>query len=172
VAVIPPVTVPRDHVRGAPDGHVTLIEYGDFQCPYCGDAYPVVEKLLDSYTWVRFVWRHMPLVDLHPRAEAAAQASEAAAAQGKFWEMYDRLFQNQHALADADLSEHAAALGLDVERFERELREGVYAERVAEDFSSGSAAGIPSTPRFFVNGEMYLGTPDERDLRAAIEAEV
>jgi protein-disulfide isomerase len=172
VARIPLVTVPRDHVRGAPDGRVTLIEYGDFQCPYCGDAYPVVHKLLDGYPWLRFVWRHMPLVDLHPRSEAAAQASEAAAAQGKFWEMHDRLFQNQHALTDADLSAHAAALGLDVERFDRELRDGVYAERVAEDFRSGSGAGIPSTPRFFVNGEMYLGTPDERDLRAAIEAEV
>jgi protein-disulfide isomerase len=172
VAVIPAVTVPRDHVRGAADGHVTLIEYGDFQCPYCGDAYPVVHKLLESYTWLRFAWRHMPLVDLHPRSEIAAQASEAAAAQGKFWEMHDRLFENQHALADDDLSAHAAALGLDVERFERELRDGVYAERVAEDFRSGSASGIPSTPRFFVNGEMYLGTADERDLRAAIEAEV
>jgi protein-disulfide isomerase len=172
VRLIPPVTVPRDHVRGASDGRVTLVEYGDFQCPYCGDAYPVVHKLLESYTWLRFVWRHMPLVDLHPRSEAAAQASEAAAAQGKFWEMHDLLFQNQHALADEDLSAHAAAIGLDVERFERELREGVHAERVAEDYRSGTAGGIPSTPRFFVNGEMYLGSPDERDLRAAIEAEV
>ena len=86
--------------------------------------------------------------------------------------MHDRLFENQHALADADLSEHAAAVGLDVERFERELREGVYAERVAEDYRSGTAGGIPSTPGFFVNGEIYLGSPDERDLLAAIEAAV
>jgi protein-disulfide isomerase len=172
VAVIPPVMVPRDHVRGASDGHVTLVEYGDFQCPYCGDAYPVVHSLLETYQWVRFVWRHMPVVDLHPRAEAAAEASEAAAAQGKFWEMHDRLFENQHALLDEDLSAHAEAVGLDVERFERELREGVHAERVAEDYRSGVAGGIPSTPGFFVNGQIYLGTPDERDLRAAIEAEV
>ena len=172
MAVIPAVVPSRDHVRGATDGHVTLVEYGDFQCPYCGDAYPVVHELLRTYDWVRFVWRHMPQVDLHPRSEAAAEASEAAAAQGRFWEMHDRLFENQHALADADLSDHAAALGLDVERFERELREGLYAERVAEDLRSGAASGIPSTPRFFVNGEMYLGSPDERDLRAAIEAEV
>jgi NhaA family Na+:H+ antiporter len=172
VAVIPAVVPSRDHVRGATDGHVTLVEYGDFQCPYCGDAYPVVNELLETYDWVRFVWRHMPQVDLHPRSEAAAEASEAAAAQGRFWEMHDRLFENQHALADADLSDHAAALGLDVERFERELREGVYAERVAEDYRSGAAGGIPSTPRFFVNGQIHLGSASWPDLRAAIEAEV
>jgi NhaA family Na+:H+ antiporter len=170
VAVIPPATVPRDHVRGAADGRVTLVEYGDFQCPYCGDAYPVVHKLLDSYTWLRFVWRHMPLVDLHPRSEAAAQASEAAAAQGRFWEMHDRLFANQHALADEDLSAHAAALGLDVERFDRELREGVHTERVEQDFRSGAQSGIPSTPRFFVNGAIHLGSANEPELRRVIEA--
>jgi protein-disulfide isomerase len=171
VAPIPAVDPGRDHVRGATEPRVTLVEYGDFQCPYCGDAYPVVDGLLDSCDWLQFAWRHMPLVDLHPRSEAAAQASEAAAAQGKFWEMYDQLFRNQHALTDSDLSAHAAAIGLDVERFERELREGVHAERVAEDFRSGAASGIPSTPRFFINGEMHLGTANERGLRVAIEAE-
>jgi NhaA family Na+:H+ antiporter len=169
---IPAVAPSRDHVRGATPGHVTLVEYGDFQCPYCGDAYPVVNTLLESYDWLRFVWRHMPLVDLHPRSQAAAEASEAAAAQGMFWEMHDRLFGNQHALSDGDLSAHAAALGLDVERFERELREGVYAERVAEDLASGAAGGIPSTPRFFIDGQMHLGTANERSLREAIEAAV
>jgi NhaA family Na+:H+ antiporter len=172
VAVIPAVSPGRDHVRGATEGRVTLVEYGDFQCPYCGDAYPVVHRLLEEFSWLRFVWRHMPLVDLHPRSEAAARASEAAAAQGRFWEMHDRLFENQHALADADLSEHAAAVGLDVERFERELREGVHAERVAEDYRSGAAGGIPSTPRFFVNGQIHLGSASEPDLRWAIEAQV
>jgi protein-disulfide isomerase len=171
VPAIPGVMLSRDHVRGPSDGRVTLVEYGDFQCPYCGDAYPVVDELLKTYDWVRFVWRHMPLVDLHPRAEVAAQASEAAAAQGRFWEMHDRLFEHQHALGDSDLSEHAAAVGLDVDRFERELREGVYAERVAEDYRSGAASGIPSTPRFFVNGEMHLGSASAPDLRWAIDAE-
>jgi protein-disulfide isomerase len=169
---IPPVVPSRDHVRGALDGRVTLVEYGDFQCPYCGDAYPVVNNLLEEYDWVRFVWRHMPLVDLHPRSEVAAQASEAAAAQDKFWEMHDRLFENQHALSDADLSEHAAAVGLDVERFERELREGVHAEHVAEDFRGAAASGIPSTPGFFVDGQIHLGSSSELDLRQAIEAAV
>jgi Na+:H+ antiporter, NhaA family len=169
---IPTVVPSRDHVRGAVDGRVTLVEYGDFQCPYCGDAFPVVNHLLEEYDWLRFVWRHMPLVDLHPRSEAAAQASEAAAAQGKFWEMHDRLFENQHALTDADLSEHAAAVGLDVERFERELREGAHAEHVAEDFQGGTAAGVPSTPGFFVDGQIHLGSASELDLRGAIEGAV
>jgi protein-disulfide isomerase len=172
VAVIPVVMLKRDHVRGPTDGRVTLVEYGDFQCPYCGDAYPVVHRLLEEFGWLRFVWRHMPLVDLHPRAEVAAEASEAAAAQGRFWEMHDRLFENQHALTDDDLNAHAAALDLDVERFERELREGVHAERVAEDYRSGAASGMPSTPRFFVNGQIHLGSASEPDLRWAIEAQV
>jgi protein-disulfide isomerase len=150
---------------------VTLVEYGDFQCPYCGDAYPVVKEVLKSYHWLRFVFRHMPLPDLHPRAPAAAEAAEAAGAQGHFWDMHDRLFENQHALGDEQLREHAAALGLDVERFDRELREGVHTERVEEDLRSGAQSGIPSTPQFFVNGAIHLGSANERELRRVIEAE-
>jgi protein-disulfide isomerase len=153
------------------DGRVTLVEYGDFQCPYCGDAYPVVRSLLESLHWLRFVFRHMPLPDLHPRAPAAAEAAEAAAAQGRFWDMHDRLFEHQHALADDELREHAAALDLDVERFDRDLREGVHHERIEEDLRSGEHSGIPSTPRFFVNGAIHLGSADERELRRVIEAE-
>jgi Na+:H+ antiporter, NhaA family len=167
---IPAVQPARDHVRGAVDGGVTLVEYGDFQCPYCGDAYPVVRELLTEFQWLRFVFRHMPLSDLHPRAPAAAEAAEAAGAQGRFWDMHDRLFENQHALSDEQLREHAAALGLDVERFDRELREGVHAERVAEDLRSGAQSGIPSTPRFFVNGAIHLGSATEPELRRVIEA--
>ena len=168
---IPAVDADRDHVRGPADARVTLVEYGDFQCPYCGDAYPIVLELLERFDWLRFVFRHMPLADLHPRAPAAAEASEAAAAQGRFWEMHDRLFENQHALADADLRDHAAALELDVERFDRELREGVHRARVEEDFRGGAAGGIPSTPRFFVNGVIHLGSATEPELRRVIEAE-
>jgi protein-disulfide isomerase len=170
VAGIPAVQPARDHVRGAVDGRVTLVEYGDFQCPYCGDAYPVVRALLKDYDWLRFVFRHMPLSDLHPRARAAAEAAEAAGAQGRFWDMHDRLFENQHALSDEQLREHAAALGLDVERFDRELREGVHTERVEEDLRSGAQSGIPSTPRFFVNGAIHLGSATEPELRRVIEA--
>jgi Na+:H+ antiporter, NhaA family len=171
VAAIPAVDVDRDHIRGDPDGRVTLIEYGDFQCPYCGDAYPIVLELLERLEWLRFVFRHMPLPDLHPRAPAAAEAAEAAAAQGAFWEMHDRLFENQHALSDEQLREHAAALELDTGRFDRELREGVHAGRVEQDLRSGALSGIPSTPRFFVNGAMHLGSPTEAELRRVIEAE-
>jgi protein-disulfide isomerase len=162
----------RDHIRGAPGGSVTLVEYGDFQCPYCGDAYPVVRRLLREFDSLRFAFRHMPLADLHPRAPAAAEASEAAAAQGRFWEMHDRLFENQHALSDAQLREHAAAVGLDLDRFDREMREGVHTERVQEDYRSGAQSGIPSTPRFFVNGEIHLGSATEPELRRLIEAEL
>jgi NhaA family Na+:H+ antiporter len=168
---MPPVDPARDHIRGTPDGRVTLVEYGDFQCPYCGDAYPVVKELLAELSWLRFVFRHMPLADLHPRAPAAAEAAEAAGAQGHFWAMHDRLFEHQHALGDDDLREHAAAIGLDVERFDRELRDGVHRARVEEDLRGGSAAAIPSTPRFFVNGEIHLGSPTEIDLRRALEAQ-
>jgi NhaA family Na+:H+ antiporter len=170
VAGIPAVQPARDHVRGAVDGRVTLVEYGDFQCPYCGDAYPVVRTLLTDFTWLRFVFRHMPLPDLHPRAPAAAEAAEAAGAQGHFWDMHDRLFENQHALSDEQLREHAAALGLDMERFDRDLREGVHRERVEEDLRSGAQSGIPSTPRFFVNGAIHLGSATEPELRRVIEA--
>jgi Na+:H+ antiporter, NhaA family len=169
-AGIPPVDPSRDHIRGAADGRVTLVEYGDFQCPFCGDAYPIVHTLLRELGWLRFVFRHMPLTDLHPRAWAAAEASEAAAAQGRFWEMHDRLFEHQHALRDDDLREHAATLRLDVGRFDRELREGVHAARVEEDYRSGAASGIPSTPRFFVEGGIHLGSPTEIELRRAVEA--
>jgi protein-disulfide isomerase len=168
---MPVVDADRDHVRGASGGRVTLVEYGDFQCPYCGDAYPVVLELLERFDWLRFVFRHMPLPDLHPRAPAAAEAAEAAAAQDAFWAMHDRLFENQHALSDDQLREHAATLELDVDRFDRELRDGVHRARVEEDLRGGALSGIPSTPRFFVNGEIHLGSPSEPDLRRVIEAE-
>jgi Na+:H+ antiporter, NhaA family len=169
----PPVDPARDHVRGASDAPVTLVEYGDFQCPYCGDAYPVVGQLLARFgNRLRFVFRHMPLADLHPRARAAAEAAEAAGAQGRFWEMHDRLFSHQLELGDAELRDHAAAIGLDVERFDRDLREGVHAARVQEDSRSGVRSGTPSTPRFFVSGVIHLGSPTRVELEEAISAEL
>lgn len=169
----PPVDAARDHVRGATDSPVTLVEYGDFQCPYCGDAYPRVQELLAHFgERLRFAFRHMPLADLHPRAWPAAEAAEAAGAQGRFWEMHDRLFDHQLELGDAELRRHAEAIGLDVERFDRELREGIHAERVREDNDSGVRSGTPSTPRFFVNGVMYLGSATRVELEEAISAEL
>lgn len=169
----PPVDPARDHIRGSSRPLVTLVEYGDFQCPYCGDAYPVVHELLDRYDGrLRFVFRHMPLTDLHPRARAAAQAAEAAAAQGHFWEMHDRLFEHQQELADGDLAAHASAIGLDLDRFERDLRDGLYFDRINDDYRSGAQSGVPSTPRFFVNGVIHLGSPTLPELQEAIEIEL
>jgi Na+:H+ antiporter, NhaA family len=169
----PPIDVARDHLRGRSDAAVTLVEYGDFQCPYCGEAYPVVLDLLERFeAKLRFVFRHLPVPELHPRAPAAAEAAEAAGAQGRFWEMHDRLFTHQNELGDAQLRGHAEAIGLDVERFDRELRRGAHAEHVAEDARSGARSGVPSTPRFFVNGVIHLGSATFAELGEAIAREV
>src|SRR3712207_3006238 len=155
-------------MRGPEGARVTIVEYGDFQCPYCAEAYPAVAELLRRLgDEVRFVFRHMPLTDLHPAAQRAAEAAEAAGAQGMFWEMHDRLFE-ERGVGRRDLAGHAKALRLDVERFERELDEGTHRARVEEDLQSGLASGVPSTPRFYVDGVIHLGSPTVRDLEAAI----
>ena len=160
-------------MRGPTDAPVTLVEYGDFQCPYCGDAYPVVLELLERFgDRLRFVFRHLPVPELHPYAPAAAEAAEAAAAQGRFWEMHDRLFTHQLQLRDSDLRRHAEAISLDVERFDRALREGAHTRRVQEDAESGARSGVPSTPRFFVNGVIHLGSPTTAELGEAIASEL
>jgi len=170
----PPVDPARDHVRGGADARVTLVEYGDFQCPYCGEAYPVVRDLLERFgDQLRFVFRHMPLADLHPRAPFAAEAAEAACAQGRFWEMHDRLFEHQLELGDEELRGHAGAVRVpDGERFDAELRERIHAARVEEDYTSGARSGVPSTPRFFVNGLIHLGSASYAELAEAIDAEL
>jgi Na+:H+ antiporter, NhaA family len=170
----PPVDPKRDHVRGPDDAPVTLVEYGDFQCPYCGEAYPVVNELRARFgDQLRFVFRHMPLSDLHPRAPFAAEAAEAAAAQDRFWEMHDRLFEHRHELEDSDLRAHAEAVGVaDAERFDAELRDHAHAARVEEDYRSGAESGVPSTPRFFVNGLIHLGSASYAELGEAIDAEL
>jgi NhaA family Na+:H+ antiporter len=170
----PPVDPARDHVRGPAGAPVTLVEYGDFQCPYCGEAYPVVNELIERFgDQLRFVFRHMPLADLHPRAPAAAEAAEAAGAQGLFWEMHDRLFEHQHELSDAELRAHAEAIGVeDRERFDTELRDHVHEARVDEDLQSGARSGVPSTPSFFINGVIHLGSATQAELAEAIGAEL
>jgi len=170
----PPVDSARDHVRGPTNAAVTLVEYGDFQCPYCGEAYTVVHELLERFgAQLRFVFRHMPLPDLHPRAPFAAEAAEAAAAQERFWEMHDRLFEHQLQLDDDELRAHAEAVGVDdAARFDAELRERVYQARVAGDLESGARSGVPSTPRFFVNGLIHLGSASYGELVEAIDAEL
>jgi Na+/H+ antiporter NhaA len=161
----------RDHVRGAEDAPVTLVEYGDFECPYCGQAERVIRELLaEAGDDVRYVWRHLPLSDVHPHAQLAAEAAEAAAAQGKFWEMYDTLLGSQEALEPSDLADYAARLGLDTERFIAELRRRQYASRVSEDVASADESGVSGTPTFFINGRRHYGVYDIETLTAAVKA--
>jgi protein-disulfide isomerase len=168
----PPVDA-RDHAAGPDDAPVTLVEYGDYECPYCGMAYPIVKAAQRELgSQLRFVFRNFPLAEIHPHARHAAQAAEAAAAQGMFWEMHDMLFENQHALEDADLVRYAEMLGLDAERLARELEDGTYAKRVRDDFRSGVRSGVNGTPTFFVNGERYEGSWANEDafIRALRDA--
>jgi protein-disulfide isomerase len=146
----------RDHLLGSPESPVTLVEYGDFECPHCAAAYPVIRELVRSLGHkLRFVFRHFPVVLSHDHAQKAAEASEAAAAQGRFWDMHDLLFQHQDALDHDSLVAYAAELGLDVGRFAAELSESVYAERVYEDKVSGEESGVSWTPTFFLNDVRY-----------------
>ena len=158
----------RDHIRGPIDAPVTIVEYGDFECPYCGRAEPEVPKLLRDFADVRFVWRHLPLSDVHPNAELAAEASEAAAAQGAFWPMHDLLLEHQHALQPADLVRYAEQLGLDVERFTRHLDRHAAAHRIDEDIQSADLSGVTGTPTFFVNGRRHYGAYDTATLSTAV----
>jgi Na+/H+ antiporter NhaA len=165
------VDLARDHIRGGEDAPVTLVEYGDYQCPYCGQAEIVVRELLLSFgDELRYVWRHLPLNDVHPDAQLAAEAAEAAGAQGAFWEMHDRLLHHQDELTSGDLRSHAKALGLDVDRFWDELRRRRYARRVEEDVASADASGVAGTPSFFINRKRHAGAYDVDTLTAAVQA--
>jgi Na+/H+ antiporter NhaA/predicted DsbA family dithiol-disulfide isomerase len=160
----------RDHIRGAIDAPVTVVEYGDFECPYCGQAEPVVRQLLREFGDIRYVWRHLPLNDVHPRAQLAAEAAEAAAEQGAFWEMHDLLLDHQDALQPSDLIAYAERLGLEVERFTNDLREHAGAVRVAEDVDGADLSGVSGTPTFFINSRRQHGAYDIASLSAAVRA--
>jgi Na+/H+ antiporter NhaA len=161
----------RDHIRGSEQAPVTLVEYGDYQCPYCGQAELVIRELLVSFgDDLRYVWRHLPLNDVHPNAQTAAEAAEAAAAQGAFWEMNDQLLQHQEELATPELARYAEELGLDAERFWDELRGREHAARVAEDVATADASGVAGTPTFFINGRRHRGAYDIETLTAAVRA--
>jgi Na+/H+ antiporter NhaA len=164
-----PVDPERDHIRGPVDAPLTLVEYGDFECPFCSRMTGVVDALIERFgDDLRYVFRHLPLVDVHPNAILAAEAAEAAAAQGAFWEMYDRLFTYTGQLEPPDLLTHAAVLGLNVQRFSRDLGFGVHGGRVREDVTSAEASGATGTPTFFVNGRRQVGRFDEEALAAAL----
>jgi Na+/H+ antiporter NhaA len=165
--LIPEVDVERDHLRGPLNAPITVIEFGDFQCPHCGRAEPVVRRLLAD-TDVRYVWRHLPLPDVHPQAQLAAEAAEAAGAQGAFWEMHDLLLAHQDDLRLADLLGYAAELGLDVEQLRDDLRRRRHESRVAQDVESADLSGVSGTPTFFVNGQRHHGAFDLATLSAAV----
>ena len=163
-----PVDPERDHIRGPENASVTMVEYGDFECPYCGLAEPSVRSLLSDDD-LRYVWRHLPLSDVHPRAQIAAEVAEAAGAQGMFWEMHDLLLANQENLQSADLIRYAEQLGLDVEKFHDDVKRHVAAARVAQDVESADTSGVSGTPTFFINGRRHYGAYDEETLKAAIK---
>jgi Na+/H+ antiporter NhaA len=160
----------RDHIRGPIDAPVTVVEYGDFECPYCGIAEPVMRDLLHDFGDVSYVWRHLPLNDVHLHAQQAAEAAEAAAEQGAFWEMHDVLLRHQDALEMDELIGYAEELGLDIERFTDDLRARVGAARVADDVDSADLSGVSGTPTFFINGRRHYGAYDISTLSAAVRA--
>jgi protein-disulfide isomerase len=160
-----------DHRLGPDDAPVTLVEYGDFECPSCGAAYPIVESVRKRMgARLRFVFRNFPLTQMHPHAMHAAEAAEAAGAQGKFWQAHRMLFEHQDALEDPDLVGYAKALHLDVERFTSELAADAYAKRIRESIRSGIRSGVNGTPTFFINGVRFDGSWQGPDLLAALEA--
>ncbi|BCJ28646.1 Na+/H+ antiporter NhaA [Actinocatenispora sera] len=163
------VDVNRDHVRGSPDAVVTVVEYGDFECPYCGQAEPAMREALQR-TDVRFVWRHLPLSDVHPHAQLAAEAAEAAAAQGAFWPMHDLLLARRDRLRMTDLLDYADELGLDRARFADDLNHHVHWARIAQDIESADLSGVAGTPTFFVDGQRHYGVYDPGELVEAIRS--
>jgi Na+/H+ antiporter NhaA len=165
-----PVDPARDHIRGPLDAPVTVVEYGDFQCPYCGRAEDVVRELLADFGDVRYVWRHLPLTDVHPHAQLAAEAAEAAALQGRFWDMRDLLMARQDELKLKQLLAHAREIGLDMDAFSRALRDRAGAPRVAADVESADLSGVSGTPTFFVNGRRHHGAYDIGSLSKAVVA--
>ena len=165
-----PVDPERDHLRGPAEAAVTVVEYGDFECPYCGKAEPVVRELLADFGDVRYVWRHLPLSDVHPNAQLAAEASEAAAAHGVFWELHDLLLEHQGELRFRDLVAYAARLELDLDSFQDELHRGIHVPRIEEDVDSADMSGVTGTPTFFINERRHDGAYDIETLAAAVKA--
>ncbi|MET8694118.1 Na+/H+ antiporter NhaA [Streptomyces bauhiniae] len=171
IDLVSPVDQERDHIRGPRDAAVTVVKYGDFECPYCAQAEPMMRQLRDDVGGdIRFVWRHLPLDDVHPRAKLAAEASEAAARQGAFWPMHDVLLSHQGELSPQDLLRHAQDLGLDVKKFQRDLRDRAVASRVAEDVETADRSGVAGSPTFFVNGRLHRGAYDLATLTESVRA--
>ncbi len=168
--LIPAVDPDRDHLRGPRRAAITIIEFGDFECPYCGLAEPIVRELLTDTT-IRYIWRHLPLTDVHPQAQLAAEATEAASAQGAFWPMHDLLLEHQDMLSQADLIRYAQQLELDTTRFGHDLEHGSHVSRIAQDIESADLSGVSGTPTFFINGQRHYGAYDITTLASAIATE-
>ena len=168
----PRLTVPlnaRDHVIGPETAKVTVVEYGDYECPYCGAAHPVTKALQQTLgDDLRFAYRHFPLSQIHPHSYQAAEAAEAAGAQDRFWEMHDMLFENQRRLSTQDLLAYAGALGLELEPFAADLAEHRHAPKIREDFLSGVRSGVNGTPTFFINGVRHDGGYDLASMLEAV----
>jgi protein-disulfide isomerase len=163
----------RDHAQGPANAPLTLVEYGDYQCPYCGAAYPVVRRLQKTLgKKMRFVFRNFPLTQAHPYALIAAETAEAAALQGKFWEMHDLLYEQQASLDPDIIPSWAASIGLNLERLGNDIRQGVPEKRIREDRQSGIRSGVNGTPTFFINAARYDGSPDYASLLEALESEL
>jgi protein-disulfide isomerase len=163
----------RDHIIGTPTALVTLVEYGDYECPYCQQAHFVLQELMTQLSdQVRLVFRNFPLAEMHPHAARAAEAAECASAQGAFWDMHDTLYERQQALEDEDLVSYAAELALDLKRFQFELFNGIHRPRVRQDFMSGVRSGVNGTPSFFINGERHDGPWDLYSLSTAVTARI
>jgi protein-disulfide isomerase len=161
----------EDWIRGREDAPVTILEYGDFECPYCGMAFPELEAVLEEAPdAVRLIYRHFPITTIHPHALMAAESAEAAGAQGKFWEMHDALFTHQEALEYENLLEYAEAIGLDVARFDSEMQQQIYREEVRRDFRRGIEDGVNGTPTLFFNRIRYEGPRDRVSMLAEVAA--
>jgi protein-disulfide isomerase len=171
VAMLKAPITPRDHRKGDPDAPVTLVEYGDYQCPYCAMAQPVVRELLRSFdTDLALVYRHFPLTEAHPLAATAAQAAEFAGERNAFWGMHEALFANQPRLSLPAIFGIAGALGLPQAELHQALAAGTYAQKVRDDFMGGVRSGVNGTPCFFINGLRYDGPHGFRELATAIAA--
>ena len=169
-AMLTPDVSARDHAQGPAAAPITLVEYGDYQCPYCGAAYPEIKRLQKALgKKLRFVFRNFPLTQSHPYALIAAEAAEAAAFQGKFWEMHDMIYENQDELEPDILLTWAETVGLDLEKFGTAIRQEEIAKKIKEDRKSGIASGVNGTPCLFINGSRYDGTPDYESLKPILD---
>jgi len=161
---------PGDHSLGPAEAPATLVEYGDYECPYCGDAHSVIKSIIRAMgPALLFVFRNMPFNEVHPYAQFAAEAAEAAAAQGKFWEMHDAIYQHQSEFGSALVNKLARNLQLDMPRFDADKQARLFRTRVKNDFMGGMRSGVAATPAFFINGKRYVGSVDERSLLLALQ---